>query len=101
MANVRPLLPKQKLFVAEYLASRNATDAYRKAGYAPKDADVAGPRLLGNVGIAEKRGSFVNGSTFCDSQGVRTVIFKAAHADTTQRRTFRPQPIPACRTRAA
>jgi hypothetical protein len=52
MANVRPLLPRQKLFVAEYLASRNATDAYRKAGYAPKDADVAGPRLLGNVGIA-------------------------------------------------
>jgi len=47
-----PLNDRQAAFVREYLLSRNATDAYVKAGYAPKHADVAGPRLLGNVGVA-------------------------------------------------
>lgn len=31
----------------------NATQAAIRAGYAPKDADVQGPRLLGNVGVAQ------------------------------------------------
>lgn len=52
VANERPLSDRQKVFVAEYLGSRNASDAYRKAGYAAKDANVAGPRLLANVRIA-------------------------------------------------
>ena len=43
---------KQEAFVREYLLSGNASDAYRRAGYGAKDVDVAGPRLLGNVGIA-------------------------------------------------
>jgi hypothetical protein len=47
-----PLNDRQAAFVREYLLSGNATDAYVKAGYAPKHADVAGPRLLGNVGVA-------------------------------------------------
>ena len=34
------------------LPSGNASDAYRRAGYSAKDVDVAGPRLLGNVGVA-------------------------------------------------
>lgn len=43
---------KHEAFSLEYSKSRNATDAYRKAGYSPKHADTAGPRLLsGNVGI--------------------------------------------------
>jgi phage terminase small subunit len=46
------LTAKQQRFVDEYLLDLNATAAYKRAGYAPKDADVAGPRLLGNVGIA-------------------------------------------------
>lgn len=52
MAEERPLSDRQKAFVTNYLVSRNASDAYRKAGYAAKDANVAGPRLLANVRIA-------------------------------------------------
>ncbi|WP_447724600.1 terminase small subunit [Sphingomonas koreensis] len=47
------LTAKQQRFVEEYLVDLNATQAAIRAGYAPKDADVQGPRLLGNVGIAE------------------------------------------------
>jgi hypothetical protein len=32
----------------------SATEAYRKAGYSARDADTAGPRLSGNVGIAAR-----------------------------------------------
>jgi hypothetical protein len=52
VANEKPLSDRQQAFVAHYLVSRNASDAYRKAGYAAKDANVAGPRLLANVRIA-------------------------------------------------
>lgn len=48
----KKLTPKEELFVAEYLISLNASDAYRKAGYKGKNADVIGPRMLGKVGIA-------------------------------------------------
>lgn len=44
---------KQQLFVEEYLVDLNATQAAIRAGYAKKNADVTGPRLLGNVGIAK------------------------------------------------
>ena len=47
------LTPKQRRFVAEYLIDLNATQAYIRAGYCAKHADVAGPRLLGNVGVAK------------------------------------------------
>lgn len=43
---------KHKRFVAEYLIDLNATQAAIRAGYKPDNADVTGPRLLGNVGIA-------------------------------------------------
>lgn len=46
------LTPRQARFVEEYLVDLNASAAARRAGYAPKNADVAGPRLLVNVGIA-------------------------------------------------
>lgn len=47
------LSAKHARFVAEYLIDLNATAAYRRTyGAAVKDADVSGPRLLGNVGIA-------------------------------------------------
>lgn len=42
---------RQAAFIDNYMISRNASDAARKAGYAPKDANVQGPRLLSNVGI--------------------------------------------------
>lgn len=52
MVKEKPLSDRQQAFVAHYLVSRNASDAYRKAGYAAKDANVCGPRLLANVRIA-------------------------------------------------
>ena len=50
---MKPLSPKQERFVAEYLVDLNATQACIRAGYSPKTADVQGPRLLGNVRIAQ------------------------------------------------
>jgi phage terminase small subunit len=47
------LNPKQRRFVAEYLVDLNATQAAIRAGYAKKNADVTGPRLLGNVGVSK------------------------------------------------
>lgn len=47
------LTPKQKLFVAEYLANgMNATEAAKSAGYSAKTAHSQGPRLLDNVEVA-------------------------------------------------
>ena len=46
------MTPKQARFVAEYLIDLNATQAAIRAGYSARNADVVGPRLLGNVGIA-------------------------------------------------
>lgn len=48
----RPLNARQTAFVREYLVSLNASDAYRKAGYAAKNAHVDGPKLLANPRVA-------------------------------------------------
>lgn len=48
-----PLTPKQARFVDEYLIDLNATQAAIRAGYSAKTAEQQGPRLLGNVGVAE------------------------------------------------
>ncbi len=48
------LTPKQQRFVEEYLIDLNATQAAIRAGYSKKTADVQGPRLLGNVGVAQR-----------------------------------------------
>jgi phage terminase small subunit len=42
---------KQRLFVAEYIKTHNATQSCINAGYSKKTAHSAGPRLLENVGI--------------------------------------------------
>lgn len=47
------LTPKQARFVDEYLVDLNATQASIRAGYSAKTAEQQGPRLLGNVGVAE------------------------------------------------
>lgn len=47
------MTPKQQRFVDEYLIDLNATQAAVRAGYSAKTAEVQGPRLLGNVGVAE------------------------------------------------
>jgi len=46
------LTAKQQRFVAEYLKDLNATQAAIRAGYTIRTADVQGPRLLGNAGVA-------------------------------------------------
>ena len=45
---------RQARFVAEYLIDMNATNAAIRAGYSKKTAGVQGPRLLGNVRVAEQ-----------------------------------------------
>ena|SRR5215831_7868774 len=49
---MRALTPKQARFVAEYLIDLNATQAAIRAGYSPRSAEVDGPRMLGNAGVA-------------------------------------------------
>lgn len=46
------LTNRQRAFIEHYLQTWNASESARRAGYLPKHADVTGPRLLGNVGIA-------------------------------------------------
>lgn len=48
---MKPLAPKQALFVKEYLKDLNASRAYRDAGYKTGNANVLGPRLLATAGI--------------------------------------------------
>jgi hypothetical protein len=48
----KPLTAKQQRFVDEYLIDLNATQAAIRAGYSATNADVTGPRMLGNVGVA-------------------------------------------------
>lgn len=50
---MRPLTPKQAAFVREYLVDLNASAAYLRAGYKTGNANVLGPRLLANAGIAQ------------------------------------------------
>lgn len=45
------LAPKMRLFALEYLVDLNASQAHIRAGYAPKNADVAGPRMLKHPGV--------------------------------------------------
>jgi phage terminase small subunit len=45
------LTPRQRVFVAEFLVDRNATQAAIRAGYSAATAATQGPRLLQNVGI--------------------------------------------------
>jgi phage terminase small subunit len=42
------LLPRQALFVLEYMKDLNATQAAIRAGYSVRNADKIGPELLGN-----------------------------------------------------
>jgi phage terminase small subunit len=41
---------RHEAFALAVAKGASATDAYRRAGYRAKDADVTGPRLLGDVG---------------------------------------------------
>jgi phage terminase small subunit len=47
------MTPKQRRFVDEYLLDLNAARAAIRAGYSAHTAEQQGPRLLGNVEVAE------------------------------------------------
>jgi len=49
---MKKLTPRQRLFVHEYLADLNATQAASRAGYSRKTAPEQGARLLKNVKVA-------------------------------------------------
>lgn len=49
----KALSAKHKRFVAEYLKDLNATQAYIRAGYSAKGADVSASRLLGKASVRE------------------------------------------------
>jgi phage terminase small subunit len=53
MASKKPNL-KHEAFIREYMLSKNASEAYRKAGYKGKNADVLGAQLLVNPSIAAR-----------------------------------------------
>jgi len=47
----RPLTPRQQMFVAYYLTSRNATQAAIQAGYSAKTAEQIGHQLLKKTSV--------------------------------------------------
>lgn len=92
---------RQAAFVREYLISGNASDAYRKAGYSHKGADVSCIRLLGNARIAaavaegrkkiEKKAEAVFGLRLDD------ILQKLAHQVTVDRTKLTAHKRGACR----
>lgn len=49
----KELTRRQRLFAEAYIECGNATEAAKRAGYSEKNADVTGPRMLGNVGVSD------------------------------------------------
>jgi phage terminase small subunit len=79
----RPLNPKQKTFVAEYLIDLNATQAARRAGYRPRRAQKTGSRLLQRrdvrAAIAEAQAQRL-AKLDMDAEAVLTELAKIARA---------------------
>lgn len=82
--NGHRLTPKQERFVLEYLIDLNATQAAIRSGYSKKDADVQGPRLLGNVRIAaeiEKRKAKIAAKLECTADDIAREMHKLGFAN--------------------
>lgn len=80
----KPLTAKQKRFVAEYVVDLNATQAAIRAGYSKKTANVAGPRLLSNVRIADeiaKKNAKIESKLEVSAERVLQEIARLAFAD--------------------
>jgi phage terminase small subunit len=45
---------RQEQFAQAVVSGKSATEAYKLAGYSAKDADVNGPRLMGNDRVAAR-----------------------------------------------
>lgn len=85
------LTDKQRLFCIYYIKRLNATVSAIKASYAKNSAHVQGPRLLGNVRVAEEirrlKGKMQQG-IFIDALDVLNKYIKIAFADITDFATF-------------
>lgn len=80
------LTDKQRLFCIYYIKSFNATMSAIKAGYSRHSAHVQGPRLLGNVRVAEeirRLKSEMQQGIFIDAMDVLNKYIKIAFADIT------------------
>ena len=84
---------RQRIFIVEYLASKNATRAARQAGYSDRTARSAGSRLLANVNISrEIQDSFARRIQVADvnAQAVVNEIVRVAFSNSgTTARKFR------------
>jgi phage terminase small subunit len=92
------LTDKQRFFCIYYVKSFNATQAAIKAGYSPDTAHVQGPRLLGNVRVAEEIKRIkteMQQGVFIDAMDVLNKWIKIAFADITDYATFgkREEPV--------
>lgn len=85
------LTEKQHLFCLYYVKSFNATQSAIKAGYSANTAHVQGPRLLGNVRVAEEIRRIKKDMTqgvFIDAMDVLNKYIKIAFTDITDYLTF-------------
>jgi len=85
------LTDKQRLFCMYYVKTFNATQSAIKAGYSADTAHVQGPRLLGNVRVAEEikriKTEMANG-IFIDAMDVLNKYIKIAFSDITDYLSF-------------
>ncbi|WP_191556601.1 terminase small subunit [Metabacillus idriensis] len=85
------LTEKQHLFCLYYVKSFNATQSAIKAGYSANTAHVQGPRLLGNVRVAEEIRRIKRDMTqgvFIDAMDVLNKYIKIAFSDINDYLTF-------------
>ena len=88
---VRQLTPKQEKFCAEYMIDGNATEAYRRAGYPGKGAEVSGCQLLKNpkveARLAELKAAYTE-RTFITRDRILQELARIAFFD--PRKMYRP-----------
>jgi len=75
---------RQARFVKHYLICLNASEAYRRAGYAKKNAHVCGPRLLANARIQaeiEKASKKINEKLEITAERVKAELAKLAFSN--------------------
>lgn len=75
---------RQEQFIDQYLICHNASEASRRAGYAPKDANVTGSQLLANPNISaeiERRKAILHQKAEVTAERVIAELAKIAFAN--------------------
>ncbi|GAF14916.1 phage terminase small subunit [Bacillus sp. JCM 19046] len=91
------LTDKQRLFCVYYVKSFNATQSAIKAGYSADTAHVQGPRLLGNVRVAEeirRVKAEMHQGLFIDAMDVLNKYVQIAFADISDFAEFGVKSVP-------